>query len=680
MKAQRVITVLLIVVQAAILAIMLHDVALLALILALVGVWGRFQVDMTRERKIIVAVALAFALTVQWRLFLYGRGTASVALGDGFGVALARYGLLLQALLLFVRTEDRLPATIPLYGAVVLTCAGDVTPRGFYWGAYAAAVAAFIVLAAAFYVCGLRPRAPSRPRGRAYLAVNAVVVALSLALGGGVAASLKYQQRRIDTAFERLVSWPLPSNRVGFSGRGVLGSVARMRSTEGTRVALRVRADTCPGYLRGKAFDTYGAARWTNAAEATPLRPERRAAPPPGLELAPGEQFFRMPGTTGPAVRHLRVRPTADPHGMLFTPLGTTGVAAPLSVLQYDDNGNVLAGAAHVGMAYGVAAGRPAAGAHPGVDGLARLTALPEDLDPRIRTLARQVFAGRTATRAKIAAVVGHFAANYTYQLGISVPAGEDPLTYFLLEQPPAHCEYFASGAALLLRVAGVPCRYVTGFVACEKNAVGDYWIARNSDAHAWVEAYDPATGWSTVEATVADGVPAPGDDEEGGGLSHLWDFVRTALGDVQRDIRNRDFPAALARTVAFAAVLLKTLPGTVIVAGLALLALRAVVRPLLRRRARRPRRPPVEPVVGALQRLLRRVETGLRKRDVRREPNETLHQFAARIVAEHPEETVMSDAAGWFQDYADLRYGGAVNRDAVAALQARIEAWRSRR
>ena len=29
-----------------------------------------------------------------------------------------------------------------------------------------------------------------------------------------------------------------------------------------------------------------------------------------------------------------------------------------------------------------------------------------------------------------------------------------DPLTWFLLEKPPAHCEYFAAGATMLLRLA----------------------------------------------------------------------------------------------------------------------------------------------------------------------------------------------------------------------------------
>ncbi|TWU37323.1 transglutaminase-like domain-containing protein [Novipirellula artificiosorum] len=96
----------------------------------------------------------------------------------------------------------------------------------------------------------------------------------------------------------------------------------------------------------------------------------------------------------------------------------------------------------------------------------ARLIALPHDLDPRIGELAARVIGKSVTTGDKILAVENFFLDNYEYQFGIEVPAQRDPIAYFLLDRPPAHCEYFASGAVVLLRSVGVPCRYVTGLVA----------------------------------------------------------------------------------------------------------------------------------------------------------------------------------------------------------------------
>jgi hypothetical protein len=52
------------------------------------------------------------------------------------------------------------------------------------------------------------------------------------------------------------------------------------------------------------------------------------------------------------------------------------------------------------------------------------------------------------------------------------------------------HCEYFASALTLMLRSQGVPARMVIGYRPREFNDVGNYYVVRQRDAHAWVEAY----------------------------------------------------------------------------------------------------------------------------------------------------------------------------------------------
>ena len=109
--------------------------------------------------------------------------------------------------------------------------------------------------------------------------------------------------------------------------------------------------------------------------------------------------------------------------------------------------------------------------------------------------------------RARIDAVVRFFADNFTYSLfrDDHIPGrGErySPLLRFLFSNRKGHCELFATSAALLLRLYGVPTRYVAGIVCSRYNPVG-YYYATNFDLHAWVEAWlDDEKEWVLVEAT----------------------------------------------------------------------------------------------------------------------------------------------------------------------------------
>ena len=95
----------------------------------------------------------------------------------------------------------------------------------------------------------------------------------------------------------------------------------------------------------------------------------------------------------------------------------------------------------------------------------------------------------------------------YTLELPSSVPA--DPIANFLFHRKAGHCEYFASSMALMLRTQGIPSRVVNGFRGGEFNTVTGSYIVRARDAHSWVEAYFPGTGWVPFDPTPASPEPA---------------------------------------------------------------------------------------------------------------------------------------------------------------------------
>ncbi len=65
-----------------------------------------------------------------------------------------------------------------------------------------------------------------------------------------------------------------------------------------------------------------------------------------------------------------------------------------------------------------------------------------------------------------------------------------DPIEDFVSKNPRGHCEYFATALALMLRSQGIPARVVLGYRCEEWNNLGKFYQVRQSDAHAWVEAY----------------------------------------------------------------------------------------------------------------------------------------------------------------------------------------------
>lgn len=86
------------------------------------------------------------------------------------------------------------------------------------------------------------------------------------------------------------------------------------------------------------------------------------------------------------------------------------------------------------------------------------------------------------------------------------VPVDEDFTEYFFFEQKKGYCIHFATTATLMLRLMGVPARYVTGYVASPDAFVEKEtgYVAEIPDtkAHAWVEVYRAGKGWIPLEVT----------------------------------------------------------------------------------------------------------------------------------------------------------------------------------
>ena len=128
---------------------------------------------------------------------------------------------------------------------------------------------------------------------------------------------------------------------------------------------------------------------------------------------------------------------------------------------------------------------------------------VPASLSDRVEDLAREITRGKEGPMAKAIAIVEwlHKTHSYTTDLRRN-PDIADPLEDFLFHQKAGHCEYFASAAAILLRLAGVPTRYINGFLGGEWNSLANTLTVRDNRAHAWVEIYLGPGGWMRLDAT----------------------------------------------------------------------------------------------------------------------------------------------------------------------------------
>ncbi|HQY05521.1 MAG TPA: DUF3488 and transglutaminase-like domain-containing protein [Lacunisphaera sp.] len=94
--------------------------------------------------------------------------------------------------------------------------------------------------------------------------------------------------------------------------------------------------------------------------------------------------------------------------------------------------------------------------------------------------------------------------ARHAYALSAKLPpgAGKDDIVRWLDSNEPGFCEYFAASLTVLARAAGHPARVVAGFHGGVLNGFENYYMVRNSDAHAWAEIYDGKAAWVRADPT----------------------------------------------------------------------------------------------------------------------------------------------------------------------------------
>ena len=101
-------------------------------------------------------------------------------------------------------------------------------------------------------------------------------------------------------------------------------------------------------------------------------------------------------------------------------------------------------------------------------------------------------------TNKTIRNIINYFLKNrFKYTLS---PGPTPTLESFLFNKKLGFCMHYASAMTILARLSGIPARVVVGYQGGEYNDLGDYYIIRQKDAHAWSEIYIKGEGWKRID------------------------------------------------------------------------------------------------------------------------------------------------------------------------------------
>jgi transglutaminase-like putative cysteine protease/uncharacterized protein (DUF58 family) len=492
-----------------------------------------------------------------------------------------------------------------------------------------------------------------RPSGGYAVPARAAAAVLLVAGVGGFLASAVLFAVIPRLAFRQVLE-PFGRARgvVGFSETITLGEVTGIKSDR--RVVARVEfPELRPGllpvnlYLRGAVYSRYEDGVWRHGG-GTPV-PLQRA----GFQHFPG--FASAPDSTADITLEAAAHPTLFIYGQ---PTLIEGAFAPL---LSDGEGNLsLARSGHPTLRYRV---RFAADLPPGKGMRHRPggvhTAFPREYED-VRALAQEIAGGTGTDDERAKRIVRFFGSGFRYT--VSDPAAS--LREFLFRKRAGYCEHFATGLSLLLRGAGIPSRVAAGYLGGEWNGWGEYLIVRQSDAHAWVEAWIDGR-WVTLDATPSFGDSSPFRTRTGtislyaDWLRQRWDkYVVNYSLRMQADAVKEGVRAVRRTGTAFRFRGWDGIGGTAPrAAGWAILAAPALylLRRLLRKRRNSAGKESpafLSPLPGPYARLVRRLD----RNRFRRDPGETLEETLAAAVRSHPD--LSEDAARFLGLYHRERFG----------------------
>lgn len=310
---------------------------------------------------------------------------------------------------------------------------------------------------------------------------------------------------------------------------------------------------------------------------------------------------------------------------------------------------------------------------------------LPPNRNPRTLQLAQDLRRGHPEDMDYVQAVLNMFAQEAFYYTLTPPKLAGDSVDEFLFGTKRGFCGHYASAFTTLMRAAGIPAHVVTGYQGGTFNRFADYWIVRQSDAHAWSEVWIDGRGWQRVDPTsvIAPARVQPGLGDVAGadepavgpwrhGTPWLAD-LRLRLDAMQQLWRERILlfdQDSQTRVLEWLNIPEPDGQKLVMVLAAALALVLVWLTWTVRRETEPPRK---DPVIRAYARLCAKLAAV----GIPRLSHEGAEDYAIRVAQRRPD---LGPAVGALcRDYSDLRYANAPAPASVGRFEGAVRAIRPR-
>lgn len=357
---------------------------------------------------------------------------------------------------------------------------------------------------AALTIYALQPVAPRGRHRLRWAAAAGVAAVIGFSIQAGLSSAQTVAQELVFDWLDR--RWRAQADP--YRTRTAIGDIGALKASD--RILMRVAAaGSPPQLLRSASYTQYGAGIWSAAASAQPF----------GSLTSSGEAWTITEGS-GPRVQLSTW--LDDGSTLLALPLGAYRLEQ-LNVAHVERNalGTVRVEQGPETLTFTVR-----------VDPEARTDAAPDAadlkippaLEPVLESVSREIGLMEGTPADSASAIEAFFRSGFAYALNLDDGHGRGrSLRQFLLEDRRGHCEYFATGTVLLLRHAGIPARYATGFSVQEFSELEQQYVVRAHHAHAWALAWIDGR-WQALDTTPADW--AQQEDASASPLRSAYDFL----------------------------------------------------------------------------------------------------------------------------------------------------------
>lgn len=297
--------------------------------------------------------------------------------------------------------------------------------------------------------------------------------------------------------------------------RTALGQVGVVQQSGAILLRVQTSDGQAPGLLRDAAFNRYRNGMWDLPHQGfLPLDPQWLAP------AATADRSDQVPG-----VRQITVSCfTTDGTAPLALPEKVQSISSsPVASIETNDLAALRLRGGPPLIRYTVTCGSGnQLDAQPDSEDTSLRLVDSDERETLVRVAAELQLPGLPPEQA-VAILEQWFSAQFTYSRWQEQrPSGQGPLTHFLRTSHAGHCEFYATTTALLLRAAGIPTRYATGFSTHEQR--GDQWLARGRDAHAW------CLVWMGGKWQVVDTTPGTWRANESAASASSWEGLSDAV------------------------------------------------------------------------------------------------------------------------------------------------------